>query len=194
MLRLSLTVILILSTVSGCISTTEPPTAFTAQVQNEITDQSVLQSAKEQVTQSRVDFQHSQASVLNHQRSDNHYSQPLYAPSDYEQSRFVPVSGNPASIQSPPQPIANTIFQASPADEEVVEKSSYSRLPNIRVVGTIAVPGGAKALIQSDGEDSVMCRVGEKIMHAGQSYSVRKITNAGEVIVESENAQFSSIR
>ncbi|MEC9095078.1 MAG: hypothetical protein VX776_00515, partial [Planctomycetota bacterium] len=77
MLRLSLIAILILSTVSGCISTTESPTAFTAQVQNEITDQSVLQSAKEQVAQSRADFQHSQAAVLNHQHSDNHYSQPL---------------------------------------------------------------------------------------------------------------------
>ena len=192
MLRFSLFVIFILLTGSGCISTTESPPAFTAQVQNEITDRSVIQSAKEQAARSRADFQQSQPSVLNHQHNDNHYSQPLYKESDYAPSRFVPVSANPENIQSPS--FADSGFQVSPVDEEVVEKSSYSRLPNIRVVGTIAVPGGAKALIQSENNDSVMRRVGEKIMHAGQSYSIKKITNSGEVIVESESAQLSSIR
>ena len=192
MLRLSLFVIFILLTVSGCISTTESPPAFTAQVQNEITDRSVIQSAKEQAARSRADFQQSQPSVLNHQHSNNHYSQPLYKESDYAPSRFVPVSANPENIQSPS--FADSGFQVSPVDEEVVEKSSYSRLPNIRVVGTIAVPGGAKVLIQSENNDSVMRRVGEKIMHAGQSYFIKKITNSGEVIVESESAQLSSIR
>ena len=192
MLRFSLFVIFILLTGSGCISTTESPPAFTAQVQNEITDRSVIQSAKEQAARSRADFQQSQPSVLNHQHNDNHYSQPLYKESDYAPSRFVPISANPENIQSPS--IADSGFQVSPVDEEVVEKSSYSRLPNIRVVGTIAVPGGAKALIQSENNDSVMRRVGEKIMHAGQSYSIKKITNSGEVIVESESAQLSSIR
>ena len=192
MLRLSLFVIFILLTVSGCISTTESPPAFTAQVQNEITDRSVIQSAKEQAARSRADFQQSQPSVLNHQHNDNHYSQPLYKESDYAPSRFVPVSANPENIQSPS--FADSGFQVSPVDEEVVEKSSYSRLPNIRVVGTIAVPGGAKVLIQSENNDSVMRRVGEKIMHAGQSYFIKKITNSGEVIVESESAQLSSIR
>ena len=192
MLRFSLFVIFILLTGSGCISTTESPPAFTAQVQNEITDRSVIQSAKEQAARSRADFQQSQPSVLNHQHNDNHYSQPLYKESDYAPSRFVPISANPENIQSPS--IADSGFQVSPVDEEVVEKSSYSRLPNIRVVGTIAVPGGAKALIQSENNDSVMRRVGEEIMHAGQSYSIKKITNSGEVIVESESAQLSSIR
>ncbi len=192
MLRFSLFVIFILLTGSGCISTTESPPAFTAQVQNEITDRSVIQSAKEQAARSRADFQQSQPSVLNHQHNDNHYSQPLYKESDYAPSRFVPISPNPENIQSPS--IADSGFQVSPVDEEVVEKSSYSRLPNIRVVGTIAVPGGAKALIQSENNDSVMRRVGEEIMHAGQSYSIKKITNSGEVIVESESAQLSSIR
>lgn len=192
MLRFSLFVIFILLTGSGCISTTESPPAFTAQVQNEITDRSVIQSAKEQAARSRADFQQSQPSVLNHQHNDNHYSQPLYKESDYAPSRFVPVSANPENIQSPS--FADSGFQVSPVDEEVVEKSSYSRLPNIRVVGTIAVPGGAKVLIQSENNDSVMRRVGEKIMHAGQSYSIKKITNSGEVIVESESAQLSSIR
>ena len=192
MLRFSLFVIFILLTGSGCISTTESPQAFTAQVQNEITDRSVIQSAKEQAARSRADFQQSQPSVLNHQHSNNHYSQPLYKESDYAPSRFVPISANPENIQSPS--FADSGFQVSPVDEEVVEKSSYSRLPNIRVVGTIAVPGGAKALIQSENNDSVMRRVGEKIMHAGQSYSIKKITNSGEVIVESESAQLSSIR
>ena len=192
MVRFSLFVIFILLTGSGCISTTESPPAFTAQVQNEITDRSVIQSAKEQAARSRADFQQSQPSVLNHQHNDNHYSQPLYKESDYAPSRFVPISANPENIQSPS--IADSGFQVSPVDEEVVEKSSYSRLPNIRVVGTIAVPGGAKALIQSENNDSVMRRVGEEIMHAGQSYSIKKITNSGEVIVESESAQLSSIR
>ena len=194
MLRFSLFVIFILLTGSGCISTTESPPAFTAQVQNEITDRSVIQSAKDQAARSRADFQQSQPSVLNHQHSDNHYSQALYKESDYAPSRFVPISANPENIQSPPQAIADSGFQVSPVDEEVVENSSYSRLPNIRVVGTIAVPGGAKALIQSENNDSVMLRVGEKIMHAGQAYSIRKITNSGEVIVESESARLSSIR
>lgn len=194
MLRFSLFLIFIFLTGSGCISTTESPPAFTAQVQNEITDQSVIQSAKEQAARSRTDFQQRQPSVLNHQHSNNHYSPPLYKESDYAPSRFVPISANPENVPPPSQPIADSGFQASPVDEEVVEKSSYSRLPNIRVVGTIAVPGGAKALIQSENNDSVMRRVGEKIMHAGQSYSIKKITNSGEVIVESESAQLSSIR
>ena len=74
------------------------------------------------------------------------------------------------------------------------EKLNYARLPNIRVVGTIAVPDGAKVLIQRDKEDSIIRRVGEEISHAGEKYSIRKITESGEVILESSNAQLASIR
>ena len=187
MLRLSLTVILILSTVSGCISTTEPSTAFTAQVENEIVDRSAIQNAKAQAAQSRVEFQQNQ------QNSGDQYSPQVYEPSAYVQSQFIPASGPPEIIQSGIDPVTDAISEFSPADEGEVEKLNYSSLPNIRVVGVIAFPGGAKAMIQCGDADAVIRHVGEKIVHDGQSYSIKKIAKSGEVIVESAKSQFFSI-
>lgn len=188
MLRLSLTVTLILSTASGCISTTKPSTAFTAQVENEITDPSAIQNAKVHAAQSRVEFQQSQ------QNSGNQYAPQSYDPSGYGQGQFIPASGPPEGIQSGAVPVTGASFEVSPRDEKPVEKLNHASLPNIRVVGTIAVPDGAKALIQRDDEESVIRRVGEEIVHAGKKYSVRKITKSGEVILESPNAELFSIR
>ena len=188
MLRLSLTVILILPTVSGCMSTTKPSTAFTAQVENELTDQSVIQNAKAQAAQSRVEFQQRQ------QNSGNQYAVQPYDSSGYAQGQFIPASGPPEGIQSGVVPVTGASFEVSPRDEKPAEKLNYARLPNIRVVGTIAVPDGAKVLIQRDKEDSIVRRVGEEIVHAGEKYSIRKITESGEVILESSNAKFFSIR
>ena len=94
MLRLSLTVILILPTVSGCMSTTKPSTAFTVQVENEITDPSAIQNAKAQAAQSRVEFQQSQ------QNSGNQYAVQPYDSSDYVQGQFISASGPPEGLQS----------------------------------------------------------------------------------------------
>lgn len=188
MLRPSLTLILVLSTVSGCISTTKPPTAFTAQVDNEITDPSAIQTAKAHAVQSRVEFQQSQ------QNSGNQYASQPYDPSGYVQGQFIPASGPPEGIQPRTATVANASFEVSPRDQKAAEKLNYASLPNIRVVGTIAVPEGAKVLIQRDEEDSIIRRVGEEIVHAGEKYSIRKITESGEVILESPNAQFFSIR
>ena len=58
----------------------------------------------------------------------------------------------------------------------------------------IAFPGGAKAMIQCGDAASVIRHVGEKIVHDGQSYSIKKIAKSGEVIVESAKSQFFSIR
>ena len=188
MLRLSLTVILILPTVSGCMSTTKPSTAFTAQVENEITDPSAIQNAKAQAAQSRVEFQQSQ------QNSGNQYAVQPYDSSDYVQGQFIPASGPPEGLQSGVVPVTGANFEVSPRNEKPAEKLNYARLPNIRVVGTIAVPDGAKVLIQRDKEDSIIRRVGEEIVHAGEKYSIKRITESGEVILESSNAQFFSIR
>ena len=188
MLRPSLTLILVLSTVSGCISTTKPPTAFTARVDNEITDPSAIQNAKAQAAQSRVDFQQRQ------QNSGNQYASQPYDPSGYEQGQFIPASVPPEGIQPRTATVANASFEVSPRDQKAAEKLTYARLPNIRVVGTIAVPDGAKVLIQRDKEDSIIRRVGEEIVHAGEKYSIKRITESGEVILESSNAQFFSIR
>ena len=188
MLRLSLIVILILPTVSGCMSTTKPSTAFTAQVENEITDPLAIQNAKAQAAQSRVEFQQRQ------QNSGNQYAVQPYDSSGYVQGQFIPASGPPEGIQSGVVPVTGTSFEVSPRDEKPAEKLNYARLPNIRVVGTIAVPDGAKVLIQRDEEDSIIRRVGEEIVHAGEKYSIRKVTESGEVILESSNAQFFSIR
>ena len=188
MLRLSLTVILILPTVSGCMSTTKPSAVFTAQVENELTDPSAIQNAKAQAAQSRVDFQQRQ------QNSGNQYAVQPYDSSGYVQGQFIPASGPPEGIQSGVIPVNDTSFEVSPNDEKPAEKLTYARLPNIRVVGTIAVPDGAKVLIQRDKEDSIIRRVGEEIVYAGEKYSIKKITESGEVILESSNAQFFSIR
>ena len=48
-------------------------------------------------------------------------------------------------------------------------------------------------MIQRGEEDSVIRHVGEEIVHAGQAYSIKKITKSGEVIVESEKSQLFSI-
>lgn len=194
MLRLFLILILLIPVASGCISTTEPSAAFTAQVENEITDQSVLQQVKEKVAQSRVDFKENQASTSYQQHNGNQYSQQLYNPAGYAPTQFVPASGPPKPIQNQTKSIVNTGFEVPAKSEDLVKKNSYSSLPNIRVVGTIAVSGGDKALIQRDGEDSFLCSIGEELMYDGQLYSIRKITNSGEVIVSSENEQYFSIR
>ena len=187
MLRLSLTVILILSTVSGCISPTNPSAAFTAQVENEIPDRAAIQNANAQAAQSRVEFQQNQ------QNSGARYSPQTYDPSGYVQSQFIPASGRPKDIQSGTDPVTDAISEVAPADEEEVEKLNYSSLPDVRIVGVIAVPGGAKAMIQRGEEDSVIRHVGEEIVHDGQTYSIKKITKSGEVIVESEKSQLFSI-
>ena len=194
MLRLLFILILLISVSTGCISTTEPPAAFTAQVENEITDQSVLQQVKDKVTQSRVDFQQDQPSTSSHQHNGNQYSQQLYNPVDYTTTQFVPASGPPKPIQNQTESIVNTGFEVPAISEDLVKKNSYSSLPNIRVVGTIAVSDGGKALIQRDGEDSFLASLGEELMHDGKLYSIREITNTGEVIVSSENEQYFSIR
>jgi hypothetical protein len=196
MLRLLFILILLISVSTGCISTTEPPAAFTAQVENEITDQSVLQQVKDKVTQSRVDFQQDQLSTSSQQQNVNQYSQQLYNPGGYTPNQFVPASAPPKPIQNQNQTesIVNTGFEVPAISEDLVKKNSYSSLSNIRVVGTIAVSGGDKALIQRDGEDSFLASIGEELMHDGQLYSIRKITNSGEVIVSSENEQYFSIR
>ena len=196
MLRLLFILILLISVSTGCISTTEPSAAFTAQVENEITDQSVLQQVKDKVTQSRVDFQQDQLSTSSQQQNVNQYSQQLYNPGGYTPNQFVPASAPPKPIQNQNQTesIVNTGFEVPAISEDLVKKNSYSSLSNIRVVGTIAVSGGDKALIQRDGEDSFLASIGEELMHDGQLYSIRKITNSGEVIVSSENEQYFSIR
>ena len=194
MLRLLFILILLISVSTGCISTTEPPAAFTAQVENEITDQSVLQQVKDKVTQSRVDFQQDQLSTSSQQHNGNQYSQQLYNPGGYTPTQFVPASGPPKPIQNQTESIVNRVFEVPAISEDLVKKNSYSSLPNIRVVGTIAVSDGDKALIQRDGEDSFLASIGEELMHDGQLYSIRKITNSGEVIVSSENEQYFSIR
>ncbi|MFL2863993.1 MAG: hypothetical protein ACJZ8Y_02145 [Pirellulaceae bacterium] len=76
------------------MSTTKPSTAFTAQVENEITDPSAIQNAKVQAAQSRVEFQQSQ------QNGGNQYAPQPYDPSGYVQGQFIPASGPPEGIQS----------------------------------------------------------------------------------------------
>ena len=124
MLRLSLIVILILPTVSGCMSTTKPSTAFTAQVENEITDPLAIQNAKAQAAQSRVEFQQRQ------QNSGNQYAVQPYDSSGYLQGQFIPASGPPEGIQSGVVPVTGTSFEVSPRDENRLRNST---MPDCRI-------------------------------------------------------------
>ncbi len=164
-------------TFTGCVSDLDSPSPLKATVDNEITDPAMLEQMQTQAEQSRQEY-HEQ-SVM----SDT--TQSGVPPVTQYQDEVRPAMFTIPNDQPPVDPQVNV-------EEPPVQHVNVSGLPTlagVKVMGSIAAGRDlVKALIQREGEASVICKVGDSILLESDSYTIKTITASGAVVVESDDA------